>query len=236
MKRLAVAPQLAIIHISPDPAADTYVRLKQRFGAAIGARVAVLSPAESEVAMVIDQLNADPAVNGIILQLPLPPRIDVEPLLARVTPAKDIDGLGPQSPFVTAGPRGIIELLAAYGIELNHAKAVVVGTGRLMGAPLVGLLGAAGAEVEVFNLERPIDLAIMRRAKLIISATGQPMTIASAMISPGSVVIDATGYDTDPALQQRTDIKITPLTGGVGPMTVAALFENLLDATEQQVT
>jgi methylenetetrahydrofolate dehydrogenase (NADP+)/methenyltetrahydrofolate cyclohydrolase len=195
----------------------------------------VQSPAVSELAAMIDRLNADPAVNGIIVQLPLPPGVDVELLLARITPAKDIDGLGLRSPFTTAGPRGIMELLEAHRLELTSTQAVVVGTGRLMGAPLVDLLRTAGADVEVFNLERPIDLAIMRRAKLIISATGQPMTIASAMISPGSVVIDATGYDTDPALQQRTDIKITPLTGGVGPMTVAALFENLLDANENQL-
>jgi methylenetetrahydrofolate dehydrogenase (NADP+)/methenyltetrahydrofolate cyclohydrolase len=229
--RLSVAPRLAIVHTSPDPAADTYVRLKSKFGAAVGVQVDVLRPDASELTATIDRLNADPAIHGIIVQLPLPPEVVTADIVAQVDPARDVDGLNPHSSFVTAGPRGIMELLDAYEVGISGARVVLVGAGRLMGEPLRRLLEVAGAQVDVFSLERPIEPSSVRKAAIIIGATGQRSIITSDMVSSGSVVVDATGVDTDPSLQQRDDIRITPSTGGVGPMTVAALFENLFDAS-----
>lgn len=235
VKGLPTPPGLAIIHISPDSAADTYVRLKRRFGEAIGVSVKVLQPRVEELPATIERLNAQPDTNGIIIQLPLPEGAITTELLAAITPTKDIDGLGPTSPFVTAGPRGIMELLETYAVKLDGLQVALLGTGRLMGGPLLPLLLAAGAKVEAFDLEHPFQLAALHRAKLVIGATGQRHLITVDMIGPGTTVIDATGVDTDPALQQRDDIRITPTTGGVGPMTVAALFENLVVAAESAV-
>jgi methylenetetrahydrofolate dehydrogenase (NADP+)/methenyltetrahydrofolate cyclohydrolase len=228
---LPVRPRLAIVHLSPDRAADIYVGLKQRFGESIGVAVEVLRPATGELEAVIARLNTDPGIHGIIIQLPLPQDVSTLALLAQVDPVKDVDGLNPDSSFVTAGPRGIMELLAAYRVELSGARVALLGTGQLMGRRLQQLLVAAGAQVEAFNLERPPDPTVLRRSGIIIGATGQRFLITSRDVAAGSVVIDATGVDTDPALQRRDDIRITPTTGGVGPMTVAALFENLLEAT-----
>lgn len=224
------APKLAIIHASPDSAADTYVRLKQEFGASIGVEVEVLQPTVDQLAIAIDELNQDPEVDGIVIQLPLPYEVDSDALLARLLPSKDVDGLTPGSPFVTAGPRGTMELLAAYEVTVRGMKASLVGCGPLVGQPLLRQLEQAGAEVEVFTLERPIEREILQASQLIIGATGVQHIITSELVSADAVVVDATGVDVDPAVSRRPDIQVTPATGGVGPMTVAALFENLLDA------
>ena len=229
---LEVKPKLAIIHISPDASADIYVHLKQRFGADIDASVEILRPPAGQLEATIARLNDDATVHGIIIQLPLPDALPTQTLLASVEASKDVDGLAPNSPFITAGARGIMELLAAYGVKLSDARVALVGTGALFGGPLRPCLEKTGAQLEVFDLKRPIDREIIRSCKIIIGATGEVGIITDKLVSPGAVVVDATGVDVAPEVRQRRDIRITPASGGVGPMTVAALFENLVEAAQ----
>ena len=232
---LAVQPRLAIIRSADNEAANRYLKLKADYGADIGAAVDIYVEAPDTLLDRIARLNADPTVTGIIIQLPLPnPELTAQ-AVAAVAPVKDVDGLGPHSPFEAATPKAALWLLAAYGIE-PHGRIAVIGQGRLVGKPLADRLEASGHEVVRVDI-RTKDLgAVTRQADILFTGTGQEHLIKSNMVKHGAVLVDTGSprYEFEPALYERDDLAITPNPGGVGPMTVASLFDNLLIAAQRQ--
>ena len=217
MRSLQQEPHLAIVgHDSP------YVRAKQRYGQDIGVRVSVHLPQAPTVA----ELSADAAVTGIIVQLPTP---EEDELIELIAPLKDVDGLRGDSPYDPATPKGIMWLLGSYGIKVRGLTAVVVGQGRLVGEPLSFMFEDSGAEVVACDIDTPDLKRETLKADILVTATGQPQLIKPDMVKPGAVVVDCGSPkpEADSALLDE-DVKITPVPGGVGPMTVAALFDNLM--------
>ena len=226
-------PRLAIIRSSTNEAGDKYLRMKQKYGHEIGAEVDLYAETDAKVLARIKQLNADPAVTGIIIQLPLGDRSLTSRALAAVDPAKDIDGLGPHSPYEPGTVKAALWLLAAHNIPVT-GRIVIVGQGRLVGKPLADRLEASGHEVVRADINTPDLGAVTRSADMIFTGTGRPGLIKADMVKSGAVIVDtgAPSTELDPALFERTDLTITPNPGGVGPMTVASLFDNLLIAAQ----
>jgi methylenetetrahydrofolate dehydrogenase (NADP+)/methenyltetrahydrofolate cyclohydrolase len=238
-------PRLAIIMgTNADAATRAYVRsTKSRYAEDIGAIVDVHEVKADKPSLVelIDKLNADEAINGIIIQLPFE-GVDSDELLAQVSPSKDVDGLGPQSQFDPATPKAILWLLSSYTIDWRDKTVVVVGQGRLVGAPLSKMLEASGAKVIRCDDRTPDLKAETLKADIVVTAVGKPKLITKDMVGTGTVIVDAGTADVggnlvgdvDHDLYDKPSLKITPNPGGVGPMTVAALFDNLLLAANQQ--
>ncbi len=238
-----VAPKLAIVQTKDDPVINTYVRLKRRYGDDIGIAVEQYFVSQNEVAQLIAELNADDTVHGIIVQLPLADIDKTDETLQMVAAEKDVDALGSQQYFEPATPMAIMWLLAGYNIELRGKEILLIGRGKLVGAPLEQLLTAQGHNVRVIERGQKILDASSISADVIITATGSPAILFSDMIKPGAVVVDAgvasedgkTVGDVADEVYQRDDIIITPQKGGVGPLTVCALFENVIRASQRQV-
>ena len=236
-----IFPKLAIVQAKDDPIINTYVRLKQGYGADIGVEVEVHKPKQAEVPELLSKLNADKSVSGIIIQLPLPDTDQTDAIVNLVAANKDVDALGAKATFEPATPMAIMWLLSGYNVDLRGKKVLLIGRGKLVGAPLEKILKASGVEVEV--IERGVaDLAShTKSADVIITATGSPAVIYSNMIKQGAVVVDAgvasesgkTVGDLAPDVYERQDLTITPQKGGVGPLTVCALFENVIRAASQ---
>lgn len=233
-------PKLAIIVASNNQVIDTYVRLKQAYGADILIDVEIYSVEQADVSDIIQTLNNDNSVHGIILQLPLTDVTQTAELVEQIDVAKDVDGLGPHAHYISATATAIDWLLAGYNIQLQGSNIAIVGNGRLVGAPLAKLWGEAGLLVSVYD-SKTLDLKEkLRRSDIIVSATGVPGLITSAMVSPGKVVVDAGTAsedgmvvgDIDDSLRERQDITITPTKGGVGPLTIAALFDHVITAAQ----
>ncbi|HUC86769.1 MAG TPA: bifunctional 5,10-methylenetetrahydrofolate dehydrogenase/5,10-methenyltetrahydrofolate cyclohydrolase [Candidatus Saccharimonadales bacterium] len=235
-----ITPRLAIIQAGSDLASTTYIKMKQRYGQSIGARVDHHTTASELAALrtLIQTLNNDASVHGIILQLPLPDTTITEQAVALIDPDKDVDGLGGHARFQSATAMAVLQLLSAYHIELAGQPVAMVGHGRLVGAPLARLLTQRDATVSVCD-EHTADVpAITRAATIIISATGVAGLIKPDMVQDGAVVVDvgtaedsgAIVGDVDPRLLNNQTLKISPAKGGVGPVTVAMLFEQLLTA------
>jgi methylenetetrahydrofolate dehydrogenase (NADP+)/methenyltetrahydrofolate cyclohydrolase len=239
-----VNPKLAIIVTGDNPVVDLYVRVKQRYGADILVAVDVHRVPQAEAAGLIKTLNEDAGVHGIIVQLPLADPRETDGLINLVAPAKDVDGLAKQAPYDPATPLAILWLLAGYNVELKGRDVLVIGRGKLVGAPLERLLAASGIRVRVAD-RQTVDLAAETlAADVIISAAGSGGLLKPDMIKHGAVVIDAgvaseggkTVGDVDPAVYERDDLTITPAKGGVGPLTVCALFENVIRAAARLTT
>ena len=238
-----VTPKLAIIQTIDDPVIDTYVRLKQNYGEAILAEVAVHKIKQAELIDTIQMLNRDKTVHGIIIQLPLTDPSQTDLAVSKVLPAKDVDGLGENATLTPATAMAIDWLLAGYNVELKNHKIAIVGNGRLVGAPLAKLWATGGLDVTVYD-DTTVNLASeVRKAQVIVTATGVPGLITSQMIQPGAVVVDAGTAsengklvgDVAEDVRERTDLTITPVRGGVGPLTVTALFDNLILAARATV-
>lgn len=232
----ATPPRLAIVRSAANPSGDRYLKMKRAYGEEIGVPVDLYVEAGSAILERIAKLNADPEVTGIIIQLPLENRDLEAEALASVAPAKDVDGLAPSSPFEPGTVKAVLWLLAAYNIT-PAGRIVIVGQGRLVGRPLADRLKAAGHDVATADIKTTDLSALTRAADFIVTGTGRPGLIKSDMVKPGAVVIDtgAPSAELDPALYDRADLTaITPNPGGVGPMTVAALFDNLLIAAQQK--
>lgn len=234
-----VAPKLAIIITVDHPAIATYVRMKERYGADIGIETAVHRVPQTEVPGLIAKLNADSSVHGIIVQLPLADPSQTDKICSAVVPAKDVDALGKEAVLEPATPLAILWLLAGYNIALEGKKIVLVGRGKLVGAPLERILRASGHDdVTVVDSKTPDIRAAVSRADIIVSATGQPGLITSDMIKQGAIVVDAgvageqgkTVGDLADDVYERDDLTITPRKGGVGPLTICALFDNVIQA------
>ena len=250
-----LAPGLATVLVGDDPASAVYVRMKREDCAQVGIESFHHEPAgdvsREELAALLAELNADPRVHGILLQLPLPDHLDDAEMTALIDPAKDVDGLTPtnagllmhgRDALVACTPTGVMELLDHAGVELSGARAVVVGRSQLVGKPLAQLLLAANATVTHCH-SRTRDLADeCRRADVIVAAAGQRDLITYDMVGEGAVVIDVgtnrteegklTG-DVDYDAVSQVAGAITPVPGGVGPMTRAMLLENTLKAARR---
>jgi methylenetetrahydrofolate dehydrogenase (NADP+) / methenyltetrahydrofolate cyclohydrolase len=235
-----VQPKLAIVQAKDDPVINTYVSLKQQYGADIGVEVELHKSPQAEVPRILNKLSNDDSVHGIIVQLPLADPSQTDTIVNLVDPSKDVDALGRESKFEPATPMAIMWLLSGYNVELTGRNILLIGRGKLVGAPLEKILKASGHNVEVIDREIP-DLANhTKEADLIITATGSPAILYPGMIKQGAVVVDAgvaseegkTVGDLAPEVYQRDDLTITPEKGGVGPLTVCALFENVIRAAQ----
>lgn len=235
-----IIPKLAIVQVKDDPVINTYVRLKKQYGADIGIDVEVHMPNQVDTPELIKELNSDKSVHGIIVQLPLPDPTQTEKVVNLVKPEKDVDALGEKSQFEPATPMAILWLLHGYNIELRGKHVLLIGRGKLVGAPLERILEKSGIDVEV--VERGIKKLAehTKSADIIITATGSPAILYPNMIKQNAVVVDAgvasesgkTIGDLAPEVYKRDDLTITPTKGGVGPLTVSALFENVIRAAE----
>jgi methylenetetrahydrofolate dehydrogenase (NADP+)/methenyltetrahydrofolate cyclohydrolase len=238
---LHVNPKLAIVVTVEHPAIEVYMRMKQRYGADMLIDVEVHRVEQSEAAALIEKLNADPTVHGIIVQLPLADSSETEAIVNLVDPAKDVDALGENAVLDPATPLAILWLLAGYNIDLRGKKIVLVGRGKLVGAPLERMLLASGYDVTVVDRGTNNVADTVREADVLVTATGSPGVITADMIKQGAVVVDAgvageqgkTVGDLAPDVYERSDLTITPTKGGVGPLTICALFENVIRAARK---
>ena len=239
-----VAPKLAIIQTIDNPVIDLYVGLKQRYGEDILIDVVVHKVLQAELLATIQLLNRDDSVHGIIIQLPLADPSLTDEAVNAVLPAKDVDGLGENATAIPATALAIDWLMAGYNVELRGRPIAIVGNGRLVGQPLAALWSGNGLDISVYD-DTTVDLAQMvRKAQIIVTATGVPGLIRSQMVQPGAVVIDAGTAsehgkivgDVAEDVRNREDIKITPIKGGVGPLTVTALFDNVIQAARATVS
>jgi methylenetetrahydrofolate dehydrogenase (NADP+)/methenyltetrahydrofolate cyclohydrolase len=232
-------PKLAIVQTKDDPVINTYVRLKKNYGADILIDVDVFRVNQTDAKKTIENLNQDDTVHGIIVQLPLDNPEETDEILNLVSPDKDVDALGKTPNFEPATPMAIMWLLAGYDVKLDGKKIVLVGQGKLVGAPLYEQLLEANYDVVVANRDTDNLEVVIRSADIIITATGSPAIIYPEMLKPGAVVVDAgvasedgkTVGDLHPTVYARDDLILTPTKGGVGPLTVCALFENVITAT-----
>lgn len=233
-----VVPKLAIVVTIEHPAINTYVRMKERYGDDITAETELHRVEQSEAAELIARLNADPSVHGIIVQLPLADPSQTDELVNMVAPQKDVDALGKDATLDPATPLAILWLLAGYNIELKGKDIVLVGRGKLVGAPLERMLLASGLNVRVADSTTGDLGAFLAEADIIVTATGKPGLITADMIKRGAVVVDAgvageqgkTVGDLAADVYERDDLTITPTKGGVGPLTICALFDNVIRA------
>ena len=238
---LGVHPKLAIVVTVEHPAIATYVRMKQRYGADILIDVDVHRVEQADVRGLIARLNTDETVHGIIVQLPLADPSETDEICDLVAPEKDVDALGKNAVYDPATPMAILWLLAGYNIELSGKHIVLVGRGKLVGAPLERMLRSAGHDVTAVDRDTPDIAPVLREAEVIISATGSPNLISAETIPRGAVVVDAgvageegkTVGDLAPDVRERDDLTLTPEKGGVGPLTICALFDNVIRAARE---
>lgn len=233
-----IFPKLAIIQTSDDPVIDSYVNLKRRYADDILIDVEVLKIPQAELMATIEKLNNDDTVHGIIIQLPLLNTDDTQAAVDAVDGSKDVDGLGINAKFDPATPMAIDWLLTGYNVDAKLKKIAIVGAGRLVGKPLAKLWRDAGYDVTTFDIAS--DISELNQFELIVSATGSPGLITSSMVQPGAVIVDAGTAsehgkivgDVADDVRSRDDVTITPQKGGVGPLTVAALFDNVIRAAQ----
>jgi methylenetetrahydrofolate dehydrogenase (NADP+) / methenyltetrahydrofolate cyclohydrolase len=236
-----VLPKLAIIRTNPDPVVDSYMKLKQDYGTDILIAVDVHTIGQDEAAKRIAELNAAAAVHGIIVQIPLPDPSKTAETLNTVAAEKDVDGLAEKTSFQPATPMAIDWLLAGYNVDLATKHIVIVGHGRLVGRPLAALWRGNGFDVEVADKSVENLTDVTRAADVLVTATGVPGLIKKDMVKGNVVIVDA-GVATDsnglvgdvaPEVRELSDITITPEKGGVGPLTVCALFENVIRSAQK---
>ncbi len=245
-------PHLVVILVGDDPASQSYVRGKGKACEVVGIRnTTIVKPAtitEQELLDIIDGLNNDDGVDGILVQLPLPDHIDEATIINAIRKDKDVDGFHPlnvaalwmkQPCTVACTPKGIIRMLDEAGVEIKGKRAVVIGRSQIVGLPVAKLLLDRNATVTICH-SRTKDLgAVTREAEILVVAIGRPKFVTADMVSPGTVVIDV-GVNRDPetgklvgdvdfeAIEPKASV-ITPVPGGVGPMTIACLMENTIE-------
>jgi methylenetetrahydrofolate dehydrogenase (NADP+)/methenyltetrahydrofolate cyclohydrolase len=261
-----VRPGLAVVLVGDDPASAVYVRSKGKACEEAGMHsVTIRLPAETTQRALLAQvqaLNADPAVHGILVQMPLPKHVDADLIVRSVRPDKDVDGfhpvnvgknlIGEKDGFVPCTPAGVQELLVRSGVETKGAECVIVGRSNIVGKPMMALMvqqgAGANATVTVCHSATRDLAAHTRRADILIVAAGRANMVTGSMIKPGAVVIDVginrvpdasakggsrLAGDVDFASASEVASKITPVPGGVGPMTIAMLLRNTVRAAER---
>lgn len=249
-------PALATVLVGEDPASQVYIGGKHKACEEAGVRSVhhdlPADTSENELLELVGELGLDRDVDGILVQLPVPEQIDPDRVVAAIDPAKDVDGLTPANAgllahgmpgLVPCTPAGVMELLRHEGVELEGAEAVVVGRSKLVGVPVARLLLGANATVTSCH-SRTRDLAaVCRRADVLVAAVGSPELLGADAVKPGAVVIDVGVNRTDEGLRGDVDFEaaaevaaaITPVPGGVGPMTIAMLLVNTLAAARARV-
>ncbi|WP_396207135.1 bifunctional 5,10-methylenetetrahydrofolate dehydrogenase/5,10-methenyltetrahydrofolate cyclohydrolase [Gemmatimonas sp.] len=264
-----VVPGLTVVLVGDDSASATYVGAKEKASKAAGMHGETIrlpaSTSQDELLALVERLNTDASVHGILVQMPLPAHIDPDTVIRHILPEKDVDGfhpvnvgkllIGHTDGFVSCTPAGVIELLVRSGVDTRGAEAVIVGRSNIVGKPMAALLvqGRAGGDATVTVCHsRTKDLAFhTRRADILIAAIGRAEMITGDMIKPGAVVIDV-GMNTKPDATKAKgtrlcgDVhfdsavevasKITPVPGGVGPMTIAMLLRNTVRAAERTLS
>jgi methylenetetrahydrofolate dehydrogenase (NADP+)/methenyltetrahydrofolate cyclohydrolase len=249
-----VRPGLAVVLVGDDPASQIYVRSKTAACAQVGIKTfdhrLPATTTDAELLSLVATLNADPAVDGILIQLPLPAGLDARRVLFAVDPRKDVDGIHPenvgrlllgQPRFVACTPFGVMKLIAEAGLPLAGANAVVVGRSNMVGKPMAALLLGADATVTICHSRTRELAAVVGRAELVVAAVGRAEMIRGDWIKPGAVVIDV-GINRTPDGKLLGDVEfagaaarasaITPVPGGVGPMTIAMLLANTITAAQ----
>ncbi len=237
-----VFPKLLIIRDSDNPVIVKYVELKKRYGEDIGVAVEdFYAKSIEEIRARILEANADSSISGMIVQLPLKDPSRTDEVVSLISPAKDVDGLsGENSKFDSATATAINWLLSGYDVPVATSKIGIVGRGRLVGGPLIRMYKASGYDVSVFGHDS--DLTKLRECDIIITATGKPHLISGGLVSPRATVVDAGTAsedgvlvgDVDDSVREREDLyAITPKLGGVGPLTVSVLFENVISAAQK---
>ncbi|MCL1599242.1 MAG: bifunctional methylenetetrahydrofolate dehydrogenase/methenyltetrahydrofolate cyclohydrolase FolD [Actinomycetia bacterium] len=257
LRERSVAPGLAVVIIGSDPASEVYVRMKHKACDEAGIRSFKheldADVSQAELLALIEQLNADPDVHGILVQLPLPDHIDEDAVIEAIDPDKDVDGFHPISTgrmvigrdtFLPCTPHGCMVLLEESGVELKGKEAVVVGRSNIVGKPVALMLLAEHATVTICH-SRTKDLAeVVGRADVLVVAVGRPEMIKGDWVKDGAVVIDVGVNRTDDGLVGDVEFDtaakrasaITPVPGGVGPMTIAMLMENTVKSAERTVS
>ena len=254
---VCVRPVLAVILVGENEASRIYVRNKEKAAAEVGIECRVLqfgeNVSEKELFEVVQALNEDPAVNGIIIQQPLPEQLDTRCLVEAICPEKDVDGFGPMnlgrlqggSPdaVVAATPKGVLRLIDSTGVELSGKHAVIIGRSNIVGKPLSSLLLNRDCTVTVTHSKTVGLKEIVCQADIVVAACGCPRLVKDDWVKDGAVVIDVginrteNGKlcgDVDFDALCRKNVRITPVPGGVGPMTVAMLLENTWQAFQKQ--
>lgn len=247
LKAKGVTPGLTVIIVGEDPASQTYVASKEKRAHKLGFNGGVIrlpeSTTQEELCAIIDKLNADESVDGILVQLPLPPHLDKFEVIRRISPEKDVDGFHVVNSgclfsglpgFLPCTPKGALKLIESTGVSISGKNAVVVGRSLIVGKPLSMMLCDRNATVTICH-SRTEDLAAhTKNADILVAAVGIPKFIKGDMIKPGAVVIDVGINRVDGALCGDVDFEqakevagyLTPVPGGVGPMTIAMLMEN----------
>jgi methylenetetrahydrofolate dehydrogenase (NADP+)/methenyltetrahydrofolate cyclohydrolase len=261
-----VTPGLAVVLVGEDPASQVYVRMKGKACEKIGIYSETIrlpvETTEAELMEVIDRLNDDPKIHGMLVQLPLPKQINEQNVLLRIVPEKDVDGFHPvnvgkvatgdPTAFRPATPYGVQQMMIRSGVEISGAHAVIVGRSNIVGKPMASLLvqkaDGANATVTVCHSRTKDLAAVTRQGDILIAAMGQPEFVKADMIKPGAVVIDVgTNRVDDPSKEKGYrlvgDVEfekakevasaITPVPGGVGPMTITMLLYNTVQAAKQ---
>lgn len=235
----AIIPTLVIVHDGKSPVNTSYLRVKQRYGDDIAVDVREVVATPSTVIDELQKLAKDSEVHGIIVQLPFE-SVDIDELVAAIPPKKDVDGLRADSVFIAATAQAIDWLVTGYNVTLTGKKIAIIGQGRLVGAPLAALYKGHGYDITTY--EEGDSLSSVAEHDIIITATGVPGLITNELVNQHAVVVDAGTATEDgrivgdvaDSVRQRDDVTITPVKGGVGPLTVASLFENVLHAARLQ--
>lgn len=249
------APCLAVILVGSDPASEIYVGHKKKACDAIGIRSQALHLDENitqeDLSAELIRLNDDPAIDGILLQLPLPKHLDSRAAIDLISPEKDVDGLTPfnqglipwkRRGLIPCTPLGVMHLIRETGVDLRGARAVVIGRSVLVGAPLASLLGHAGATVTAINSQTREPWELTQMADVIVAAAGAKRLVKGSWVKKGAVVIDVGMHRDQGKLCGDVDFEevkevagwITPVPGGVGPMTIAYLLANCVEAFEKK--
>jgi len=247
-------PGLAVVLVGEDPASKVYVGSKVKACGALGyyseEHRLPTNTSQEELLGLVKRLNDDPKVHGILVQLPLPSHLRQDPIIEAIDPAKDVDGLHPlNAGYLVMGrktltpctPTGVMEILRHYRLPVEGKKAVVIGRSILVGKPMAQLLLAANATVTVCHSKTPDIAAVAREADILVAAIGKAGFVGPSMVKPGSVVVDV-GINRTPAGKLVGDVDfetvekvasaITPVPGGVGPMTIAMLMKNTFQASQ----
>jgi methylenetetrahydrofolate dehydrogenase (NADP+)/methenyltetrahydrofolate cyclohydrolase len=249
-------PCLAVVLVGDDPASHTYVSSKIKAAAFVGIEGREIefpaSVGENELFDTVSALDADPLVDGILVQLPLPSHINAGRILDAISPEKDVDGFHPLNVAalqlghpctLPCTPKGIIRLIESTGTPIEGKRAVVVGRGNLTGKPVAKMLMDRNATVTIAHSRTPDIASVTREADILVVAAGHPLLVDGSMVKPGAVVIDVgIKYTPDGVLTGDVDFPsvskvagwITPVPGGVGPMTVTMLMENTLECFEKR--
>jgi methylenetetrahydrofolate dehydrogenase (NADP+)/methenyltetrahydrofolate cyclohydrolase len=254
-EELGRPPGLATVLVGDDPASAIYIRNKRRSSEEVGIKSIHHEPdgsiSQADLLDLVATLNAAEEVDGILVQIPLPEHIDPDAVINALDPAKDVDGLTPTSAgllargepgLVSCTPAGVMELLASEGVDPSGKEAVIVGRSNLVGRPLYSLLLGADATVTTCHSRTPDLGEVCRRAEILVAAAGRPNLVTADMVRPGATVIDVGMNRTDDGVVGDVDYEgvsqvagaITPVPGGVGPMTIAMLLANTVQAARRR--